>query len=175
MSERLGFFEFLDRVGERRAKIALRRSINLRLLANVIGCALVFGFLGALFALFIIPVPKGNEQIVTYMIGQLSGFAGGIVAYHYTSKAGEREETAQRLELQKKQADTSGRLVDLALGGAVSKTTIKALADMTVEDIDKLTLDELLELAKREGLVIPDPPTEVALRALLTTKRAPSV
>lgn len=89
-------WDFLDRISERRARVATERPINTRLLANVIGCALISGFIGALFALFVVPIPKGNEQIVTYMIGQLSGFAGGIVAYHYTLTAGARELDAAR-------------------------------------------------------------------------------
>jgi hypothetical protein len=107
-------WEYLDRVGERRSQLKLARTGNARLLANVIGCSLVFGFLGALFALFVIPIPRGNEQIVTYMIGQLSGFAAGIVAYHYTSKAGEKELEAQRADNDAKRADNTANLVDLA-------------------------------------------------------------
>lgn len=91
-------WDYLNAVGERRKELLLRRPANVRLLANVIGCALISGFLGALFALFIVPIPAGNEQIVTYMIGQLSGFAGGIVAYHYTLTAGSKELEAQRTD-----------------------------------------------------------------------------
>lgn len=103
-------WELLDNIGERRAaarKIRAARAPNLRMLANVIGCSVVFGFLGALFALFVIPIPPQNEQVITYMIGQLSGFAGGILAYHYTSKAGEKELDAKR-------ADNTAALTDLA-------------------------------------------------------------
>lgn len=85
------FWDWIDRAGERRQTRALARIADKRLLANVIGAGLVSGFIGALFALFVIPIPEANEQIVTYMIGQLSGFAGGIVAYHYTQKAGDTE------------------------------------------------------------------------------------
>lgn len=91
-------WDYLDRVGERRARLKLARAPNVRLLANVIGCSLVSGFLGALAALFVIPIPAENKELIIYMLGQLSGFAGGIVAYHYTSKAGERELEAKRTE-----------------------------------------------------------------------------
>jgi len=91
-------WDYLDRAAKRRHDLALARGSDARLLANVIGAALISGFLGALFALFVVPIPTGNEQIVTYMIGQLSGFAGGIVAYHYTMTAGARELETQRSE-----------------------------------------------------------------------------
>jgi hypothetical protein len=91
-------WDYLDRVGERRTRVRLAHPQNLRVLANVIGCALVSGFLGALGALFIIPIPPENKELIIYMLGQLSGFAGGIVAYHYTSKAGEREMEVQRAD-----------------------------------------------------------------------------
>lgn len=91
-------WDYLDRIGQHRAKLALEKPVDARLLANVIGCALISGFLGALFALFIFPIPAENEQIVTYMIGQLSGFAGGIVAYHYTMSAGQKELEAKRAD-----------------------------------------------------------------------------
>ncbi len=46
---------------------------------------MIGGFVSALFVLFWIPVPPANEQVITYMIGQLSGFTGGVVAYHYAT------------------------------------------------------------------------------------------
>lgn len=114
-------WEYLDRAGERRAAwrkakldASARRPLNMRLLANVIGCALVSGFLGALAALFIIPIPPENKELIIYMLGQLSGFAGGIVAYHYTSKAGEAELDAKR-------AENTGKLAD-AITAAASST-----------------------------------------------------
>lgn len=62
--------------------------MNLR---DSIGVALIGGFLFALGVLFWKAIPTQNEQLIVYMLGQLSGFAGGIVAYHYTlSKQTER-------------------------------------------------------------------------------------
>lgn len=110
----MNIWTYLDRRAQRRQELALTRPLNMRLLANVIGCALIFGFLGALATLFIIPIPTANEQLLTYMIGQLSGFAGGIIAYHYTSKAGEAELDAKRTE-------NTGKLAD-AVTAAISAT-----------------------------------------------------
>lgn len=49
-----------------------------------LGGLLVGGFLSSLILMFFVGVPATNTQIVTYMIGQLSGFAASVVAFHYT-------------------------------------------------------------------------------------------
>jgi hypothetical protein len=130
-------WEYLDRVGQRRAKIAIERPLNVRLLANVIGCALVFGFLGAIIVLVWAPVPPANKDLLTYMLGQLSGFAGGVVAYHYTSKAGEKELDAQRaknttLALEGMKA-AAGATTDAVAGKAAD-----AVADAAVDAADSI-------------------------------------
>jgi hypothetical protein len=49
-----------------------------------LGGLLVGGFLGSMLVMFFVGIPEANTQIVTYMIGQLSGFAASVVAFHYT-------------------------------------------------------------------------------------------
>ncbi len=92
-----------------------------RLFAHVIGGALIAGFLGALAALFVVPIPEANRDLVTYMLGQLSGFAGGIIAYHYASKAGDRDLDHQR-------ADNTTKALEMAREAiaATPPGTIKA-------------------------------------------------
>lgn len=49
---------------------------------------LLLGFLGALAALFQWVVPEANEKLVTYMLGQLSGFVSACVLFYVgTSKS----------------------------------------------------------------------------------------
>lgn len=62
-------------------------------LRDAIGASLIGGFVAALFVLFWKAVPPQNEQLITYMLGQLSGFAAGIVAYHYATNAQSQEAT----------------------------------------------------------------------------------
>lgn len=54
---------------------------------EVLGAVLVAGFIAALSLLFWVTIPKPNEQLITYMLGQLSGFVSAVVAYHYTMNA----------------------------------------------------------------------------------------
>lgn len=69
--------------------------MNLR---DFIGTFLVAAFVGVIFLLLYRAIPKDNEQLIVYMIGQLSGFAAGVVGYHFVTKAGEKELDAQRTE-----------------------------------------------------------------------------
>lgn len=137
------FWEYLDRNAERRARLKLARAPNIRLLANVIGCSLVSGFLGSLAALFVIPIPPENKELIIYMLGQLSGFAGGIVAYHYTSKAGEKELDEQRASNTGKMADAIKSALQAAPGkggesdGSAAQGAT-AVADAAVERADEI-------------------------------------
>lgn len=47
------------------------------------GAVLIAGFLLAIGLLFWRAVPKPNEQLVTYMLGQLSGFVAAVVAFRF--------------------------------------------------------------------------------------------
>jgi hypothetical protein len=55
---------------------------------NIIGGSILGSFIGAMVALFLVPIPGVNETLITYMLGQLSGFAGAVVAFHYSTTAG---------------------------------------------------------------------------------------
>jgi hypothetical protein len=79
-----------------------KKTANLR---DAIGIALIASFVGALGVLFWKDIPRSNEQLIVYMLGQLSGFVSGIVAYHYVTKAGEKELDAQRVDNTSKALD----------------------------------------------------------------------
>jgi len=68
---------------------------------DVIGGGLVCGFLGAGAALYALPIPETNHDLVVFMLGQLSGFVGGVVAYHYGTNAS----SARKTELMSKDQD----------------------------------------------------------------------
>lgn len=57
---------------------------------NILGMAIIAMFMLALTWLSRYAIPKENVTIVTYMIGQLSGFATAVVGAHYTMKARNR-------------------------------------------------------------------------------------
>jgi uncharacterized membrane protein len=70
-------------------------------LRDFLGIGLVSGFMVALFVLFWKAIPPANEQLIVYMLGQLSGFVAGVVSYHYVmNKTNEKatENTARAFD-----------------------------------------------------------------------------
>ena len=58
-----------------------------------LSAAIVSGFLIALVALFRQEIPTANEQLLSYMLGQLSGFVAAIVAFDYGTSRGSEAKT----------------------------------------------------------------------------------
>lgn len=67
-------------------------------LRDVIGVFLVIAFISTIPLLIFNGIPDANEQLIAYMLGQLSGFVAAVVAFHYVTKAGEREQEQQRVD-----------------------------------------------------------------------------
>lgn len=65
---------------------------------DALGAFLIIAFIGVIGLLLWRDIPKSNEQLIVYMLGQLSGFVAGVVAYHYVTKAGEKELDVARAE-----------------------------------------------------------------------------
>jgi len=54
---------------------------NKSFMPAVITAGVLASFAGTLVALLFIPIPSENRDLIIYMIGQLSGFAGSAVAF----------------------------------------------------------------------------------------------
>lgn len=66
---------------------------NLRLMALMAGAHTV-GFYLTLVALMFLPIPDQNRELVSMMIGHLSGFVAGIVTYHFGSSSESADKNA---------------------------------------------------------------------------------
>ena len=84
--------------------------MNLR---DFIGVALILAFITSIPLLIYKSIPTENEQLIAYMLGQLSGFVAAVVAFHYVTKAGEKELDAQR-------AENTGKALDAIKAAAAS-------------------------------------------------------
>lgn len=100
--------------------------MNLR---DTLGIGLVIAFVGALFVLFWKAIPTENEQLIVYMLGQLSGFVAGVVSYHYVmNKVNEKatENTAKAFDAITAAAnstppDNVAEAVDAVVGAAADE------------------------------------------------------
>lgn len=90
--------------------------INFR---DVLGAVLVAAFIGVLGGLMWHVIPKENEQLIVYMLGQLSGFVSAVVALHYVQKAGDKE-------LDQTRSENTGKALDLAAATMTSAPSNEA-------------------------------------------------
>lgn len=68
--------------------------MNASAFRHILGGFVVSAFAGAMAALFLLPVPSGNHDLIVFMLGQLSGFAGAVVSFHYGSSQGSKDKSA---------------------------------------------------------------------------------
>jgi len=80
-------------------------------------------------------IPAGNKDIITYMIGQLSGMATTALGFYFVTKAGQDALDAKR-------ADNTGKLADAITATAQVSTTAsdaaQATADAATEKADEI-------------------------------------
>lgn len=72
---------------------------------NLLAFLLVAAFISVLPVLTFKAIPKDNEQILTYMLGQLSGMATMALGFYFVNKAGQDAVDAKRVENTGKLAD----------------------------------------------------------------------
>lgn len=72
---------------------------------NILAFILVAAFITALGAMFAIVIPSENKEIVTYMVGQLSGMVTSALALYFVTKVGQEMLEARRADTTDKMAD----------------------------------------------------------------------
>lgn len=73
---------------------------------NGLAFFLIGSFVGSLVALTFRPIPADNKDLLTYMLGQLSGMALMALGYYFTKGAGQDAQDAARTENTAKALDT---------------------------------------------------------------------
>ena len=56
------------------------------IIAGALAAFLVIAFVGAIVMLSVRDIPKANEQLLTYMLGQLSGFVAAAVGVYFARR-----------------------------------------------------------------------------------------
>lgn len=116
---------------------------------NLLAFLLVGSFVGTLTILLFLPLAKDNEQLVTYMLGQISGMATTVLGFYFVSKVGQDALDAKR-------ADNTGKMADAVVAAASAGTpTIEVPADA------QAAADQVADAAVKEADSFgPRPTTE---------------
>lgn len=79
---------------------------------NALAFSLIGAFIGAIVALHFRAIPSTNKDLLTYMLGQLSGMALMALGYYFTKGAGQDVLDASRTANTAKSLDTIKAIAD---------------------------------------------------------------
>lgn len=102
---------------------------QIEFMRNLLAFMLVGMFVGAIPALMWKAIPVDNEQLITYMMGQLSGMALMALGFYFVNKAGQDAVDAKKTE-------NTGKLADAFKAAAQANSTTTdaaAAAEETAE------------------------------------------
>lgn len=115
---------------------------QIEFMRNLLAFLLVGAFIAIAAVLFAFAIPEQNKDILTYMVGQLSGMALTALGFYFVNKVGQDALDATR-------ADNTGKLADLAstaLKGATDPggqgEAADAVVDAAAEKRDEIKGDQ---------------------------------
>lgn len=111
---------------------------QIEFMRNVLAFLLVGAFVSVLPVLTFKIIPDANKDIVTYMVGQLSGMATTVLGFYFISKVGQDALDAKRSDNTGKAFETLKVAIDKSTpaNGAVEEAadeTAQAAADKAAE------------------------------------------
>lgn len=111
---------------------------NPDLFKNLLAMFLVSAFTAVIPLLIFKDIPTSNRDIITYMVGQLSGMALMALGFYFTNKAGQDALDAKR-------ADTTGKMADavVAASNAAPSTVDAGEGAQAVADEAQTKADEI--------------------------------
>lgn len=107
---------------------------------NLLAFLLVGAFIAVIPAAMVFVIPEKNKDLVTYMVGQLSGMALMALGFYFVNKVGQDA-------LDNKRAETTGKMADAVVAAAaaappaVAETTAdaaEAVADAAADAADRI-------------------------------------
>lgn len=109
---------------------------------NVLAGVLIGSFVAALALLIFKNIPAANEQIIVYMIGQLSGMASTALGVYFVVKAGQENAEAKRADLDAKRVDNTGKLADAMIAVAATSPPSDSGGGINTEERPAGTADD---------------------------------
>ena len=106
---------------------------QIEFMRNLLAFLLVGAFIGAMGAFTAFSIPEANKDILTYMVGQLSGMAITVLGFYFVSKVGQDALDAKRTENTARAFDTIKETVKAGAGadgvGEAAQDTADAAQD----------------------------------------------
>lgn len=90
---------------------------------NMLAFLLVSSFVSAVVVFTFVIIPEGNRDIITYMVGQLSGMAATALGFYFINKVGQDALDAKRTENTGKMAEAVNNA--LKAGGTEPDVTLQ--------------------------------------------------
>lgn len=110
---------------------------------NLLAFLLVGSFVGTLTILLFLPLATENEQLVTYMLGQISGMATTALGFYFVSKVGQDALDAKRTENTGKAFEA----VTAAATGAAAAIEVPPDAQAAADQVAAAATDEADRIA----------------------------
>lgn len=103
---------------------------------NLLAFLLIGAFIAVLPLLVYKNIPTDNKEIITYMLGQLSGMATTALGFYFVVKAGQEA-------LDVKRSETTGKMADAITAAAASSppANSETVSTMTV-DAETVNVEE---------------------------------
>ena len=94
---------------------------------NLLSFLLVGAFISCLPVFTFKAIPEANEQLITYMVGQLSGMATMALGFYFVNKVGQDAQDAKR-------AENTGKMADAVIAAATGKDRTSSTSQ-AVDDV----------------------------------------
>lgn len=100
---------------------------------NLLAFLLVGAFISVLPVFTFFAIPDENKDIITYMVGQLSGMALTAIGFYFVSKVGQDALDAKRTENTARALDTIKATVEASGGTDAAAEAADATAEAAVD------------------------------------------
>lgn len=111
---------------------------------NLLAFLLVASFISIIPAAMLVVIPEANRDLITYMVGQLSGMALTVLGFYFINKVGADALDAKRADNTNKMADAVIAAAGGASSGAADATAAAdAVAGAAVDEAERIKGDAL--------------------------------
>lgn len=110
---------------------------QLEYMRNLLAFMLVLAFISVLPVFTFKTIPEANEQIITYMVGQLSGMALTALGFYFVNKAGQDVADAKRSENTKTLGDAINKALDQNAPSDGKGGTIRSGDTIVIDKVER--------------------------------------